>query len=689
LNAPTSPPDSEVPSTSVPRASEDVVLEQAVRSCDERLQQDPNQPDLLHTRAGLAIKEGRYQFAFACLLHAIELDSSQAAYFRDLGDMWLRKGRDVDALAAHTRAVELAPDDPDCHSDLGRVFVLRHQFEEAVAAYERALRLDPKRADIYVELGNALYMKGADDDVARAFAEYGRAIEIDPSEAGAHNGLARIHAERGEWDEALGVLYRGEQCAPRAVELYVTEAEVHLRPDGGDPSSAIDPLEVALHINPRYVPARCLYVETLRRLNRHEDLAEALCGLGVALETPGTDKNLAEAWKAYDEVVTITPDCLLALLKRGDLALKLRHPEAAIECFEAALAADPNQPFAHTKLGEALLITGEFTRGWSESAWKYATGNKPRFEQPLWDGSPLCGRTLLLWAEPAPGDTIQHLRFLPFAKLAAAAVLEEETHERIIVECDKHVVSLVDSMTGVGIITVVANDAPLPAFDVHLPLGRLPEMLDLDIAITPSRVPYLRVNPDHEVAWRERLGLGRDHSIESAESRDAPDGRDKRHEHARDVTVGLVWSGDTSRGDTGITSASLMDFEPLAHVKGVRFISLQLGPGAAELVVPPAGLRVERILDESCGATDTAAVMNNLDLIITVDSMAAHMAGALGRPTWVLATCSPAWWLWDCDGDHTYWYPTMRVFRQEGAGDWGGVMKRVAETLERFVLPAV
>jgi len=110
-------------------------------------------------RAGLAIKEGRYQFAFACLLRAIELDSSRAAYFRDLGDMWLRKGRDTDALAAHTRAVELAPDDPNCHSDLGRVFVLRQQFEKAVAAYERALRLDPKRADIYVELGNALYMK--------------------------------------------------------------------------------------------------------------------------------------------------------------------------------------------------------------------------------------------------------------------------------------------------------------------------------------------------------------------------------------------------------------------------------------------------------------------------------------------------------------------------------------------------
>jgi len=153
------------------------------------------------------------------------------------------------------------------------------------------------------------------------------------------------------------VLYRGEQCAPRAVELYVTEAEVHLRPDGGDPSSAIDPLELGLHINPRHVPACRLYVETLRRLNRREELAEALCALGAALETPGADKNLAEAWKAYDEAITIKPACLLALLKRGDLALKLRHREASIECFEAALAVDPNQSSAHTKLGEALLIT--------------------------------------------------------------------------------------------------------------------------------------------------------------------------------------------------------------------------------------------------------------------------------------------------------------------------------------------
>jgi tetratricopeptide (TPR) repeat protein len=591
-----------------------------------------------------------------------------------LGDIWQRKQRVTEALAAYTDALKLAPGDPDRYLALGRALNRQGLYSEAVTVYERALRIDSERVDVHVELGDALCAQNAVGNVLRACDHYWRAMQIDPYDPQAHRGLARVHADRGERKDALEILLRGEQYAPRCVDLYVDEAEVQLRPNG-DPSSAIDPLVVALHINPHDVRACRVYVETLRRLPfQRGNLVGALCSLGAALEMPGSNNNLAEALKAYQEAVSIKPDCLRALLRLGDLALRFGEPQKAIEYFEAALAIDPEHPIAHINLGWALRITGDFTRGWKESAWNFLAGDKRRFEQPLWDGSPLCGRTLLLWAESALGDTIQDLRYLPFVKVAAAAGPGEGPDARIVVECDRRLVSLVDGLTvvgaAVGVIQIVANDAPLPAFDVHLPLRQLPEVLGIDLSVIPNRVPYLKVKPHLEAAWRETLALGRSHSSEPGQGRGAHDGRDEPHERNRDITVGIVWAGDESRADAHSTSASLMAFEPLAHIESVRFISLQRGPSAAELVAPPTGLRVERTLTEFCSAADTAAVMNNLDLIITVDGMTAHLAGALGKPVWVLAAFSPAWWLRHCDGDRSLWYPTIRVFRQEMAGNW-------------------
>jgi tetratricopeptide (TPR) repeat protein len=681
-------------SAHVPPEIEGALLEELERSADERLRQDPDSPRLLHLRARLAARQGRAAFARACLLRAIRLDSSQAEYFNDLGDVWVSQQRHPEALAAYIHALKLAPGDPDSYIALGRALSEQGLYGEAVAVYERALRLDPDRAEAHGELGDALSARGLDDDAAQAFVHYQRALQIDPSAPAAHRRLARALDERGERQDAIAQLQKGELNAPRCVDLYVDEGELLLR--HGAAELARDALRMALHLHPRDVRACRLYVEALLRLRVRDDLVGAWCSLGAALEMTGVDQDLVGAVTAYREAIAIKPDCLRALLKLGDLALRSREPQKSIEYLEAALAVDPEHPIAHINLGWALRISGQFTRGWKESAWNYASGDKRRFEQPLWDGSPLRGRTLLLWAEFALGDTIQDLRYLPLVKAAAAADSAGAgagagagTDARIVVECDSRLVPLVEGViagvAGPGPVShVVANKAPLPAFDVHLPLRRLPEVLRIEVSSIPNRVPYLVVDSRREAAWRERLDGGRSDTRDARNDRDSDSHSDS--ESDRDMTVGLVWAGDASRADARIKSASLMDFEPLADVEGVRFISLQLGPRAAELVAPPPELRVERILDDACDAADTAAVMNNLDLVITVDTMTAHLAGALGKPVWVLAAFSPAWWLWHCDGDRSLWYPTMRVFRQERAGDWESVMKKVGEALERLVL---
>jgi len=316
-------------------------------------------------------------------------------------------------------------------------------------------------------------------------------------------------------------------------------------------------------------------------------------------------------------------------------------------------------------------------------------------------------RTLLLWADFALGDTIQDLRFVSRARAAHPAA-------GIIVECDRRLVSLIDggddgsrgiagdgdggggggnggrgssgvepplrsAQPGRSIDAVIAYTAPLPAFDLHLPLRRLQELLGISVDTIPiDDVPYVTIDPARAAYWRARL-----HHTAARKTRKTR------------KTVGIIWAGDQTRRDARIKSASLADFAPLARFSRdeLRVISLQFGPGVDELIAPPPGLRVERLLDDRCDIADTAALMGALDLVISVDTLSAHLAGALGRPVWVLAAHAPAWWLWHSDREiiaehgrdaehlRSRWYPTMRLFRQSRAGDWDSVMQQVCAAL--------
>jgi hypothetical protein len=261
-------------------------------------------------------------------------------------------------------------------------------------------------------------------------------------------------------------------------------------------------------------------------------------------------------------------------------------------------------------------------------------------------------RTILVWAEFALGDTIQCLRYLPLLHAAGA---------RVVVETQATLLPLIERMPCVD--RVVVSGAPLPAFDLHAPLFSLPGVFQTQRL--GAGVPYLAVDDELIAIWRKRLG------------EPAPGQR----------TIGLAWSGSPTGSNARYRFTTLSSFAPLAGVPNTRFVSLQLGPRAVDLLTPPPGLRVETLLDESCTGADTAALMLNLDLIITIDSMVAHLAGALARPVWTVTWLSPAWWLWQVEGDRSLWYPTMRLFQQTRAGDWKDVLARVRETLEAAEFP--
>jgi len=356
--------------------------------------------------------------------------------------------------------------------------------------------------------------------------------------------------------------------------------------------------------------------------------------LGVASEVTGARDNLNHA--------------LVRLVEIGDA---LRHEGSngeAIACYRVALRHDPDCAAAHLALAHSLLLTGNFEQGWEEFEWRWRAGgiSPCPFSQPLWDGSPIEGRTILLWAEQGLGDTIQFIRY---------AALLERGGARVVVECQPGLAGLLETVPGVE--KVVPFRSPLPDFDVQAPLQSLPRILCTRLETIPAQVPYLSADPELVERWGPPIAA------------------------FEGFKVGLTWAGNPSQVNDRARSLTLAQLAPLARIPGVALFGLQLGLQAAELHSPPPGLILTNLVDESSQISDTAAIIMNLDLVISVDTMVAHLAGALGRPAWTLLSFSPSD-RWLLGREDSPWYPTMRLFRQPRPGDWQSVLERVAEALK-------
>jgi hypothetical protein len=295
-----------------------------------------------------------------------------------------------------------------------------------------------------------------------------------------------------------------------------------------------------------------------------------------------------------------------------------------------------------------LLLRGDFEQGWPdyEARLRLSSAATRDFAQPVWDGSPLEGRRVLVHAEQGFGDAIHFIRYAP---------LMAERGGEVIVECRAHLADLFRTVKGVR--EVVVDGEPLPAFAAHVPMLSLPLLFQTRRATIPKEVPYLLVNPARREIWRKRLGEKR--------------GR---------LRIGLCLAGSALNRRTRTRDISLERLGPLLEVKGIDFFSLQPGPSAEETARSLAKAGIIDHTKEVGDFADTAAFMAELDLVITVDTAVAHLAGALGRPVWTLLPLIPDW-RWGLEGADTPWYPTMQLFRQTSAGDWEPVVQRVASAL--------
>ena len=454
------------------------------------------------------------------------------------------------------------------------------------------------------------------------------ALQAEPGYAEANYNLGIVLRELGQLDRAIACYRRTLELKPRHtgtlnnLGLALTEAR--------QPEEAIIWLRQAQRLDPK--------------------MKEAPNNLGLALAEIG---RFAEAEAVYHEALRLDPDYVEANSNLGNTYKEQGRFAEAMACYQIALSLDPGSVSTRYNRSLALLQSGDWPRGWTEYEWRWRRPSTPArpFRQPRWQGESLEGKTILLYCEQGLGDTIQFVRF---------ATLVKERGGRVILECPAGMIPLLSTCPGVD--ACVAEGTELPAFDVQSPLMSLPAVLGTTLETIPNQVPYLSVKPDLIERWRQRLA-------------DVPG-----------FKVGIVWQGNPKHPWDRHRSFRLEQFEPLAAIEGVSLVSLQRGFGKEQLNTRRRGFAVvdlgEEVEQEDGMFLNAAAIMENLDLLITTDSAPAHLAGALGKPVWVcLAAISD--WRWLKGGDETSWYPTMKVFRQHNLGDWRSVFSAVQDALLR------
>ncbi len=403
----------------------------------------------------------------------------------------------------------------------------------------------------------------------------------------------------------------------RGIELHRT----------GKLDESIAAFERSLELEPKDVNARLNLGVALGDAGRHDEATAQL--EQVVAEEP----NRAEAWNSLG----------FAASRRGD-------PRAAVAHYEHAIERRPDWPQAHFNLGMTLLLLGEYERGWVEYDWRWKTGEFTPFQapHPLWDGSPIPDKTLLLHTEQGAGDAIQLARFIPLAA---------ERARKVILVCKAELAPLFATVPGIAELRE-AGRIGVNEFDAYLPLMSLPRVFGTTLETIPNRVPYLDVE-----AIRRRKGGGAP-SI-------AADGR---------YRVGLVWAGSPTHKNDRHRSLALRELLPILRTPGVSFHALQVGDRRTDLAELSAGVTVTDLGDQLRDYGDTALAIDALDLMIGVDTSVVHLAGALAKPVWTLLPLVPDW-RWLTTGSTTPWYPTMRLFRQLASGDWSPVVAEVAGAL--------
>jgi len=441
--------------------------------------------------------------------------------------------------------------------------------------------------------------------------------------------------------------------------------KAHASQERGEVEAAIESYEESLVLDPSRAQVHNNLGNLYRSLGRLEDaeasfrlairadasLAEGPLNLAMLLAQTG---RAGEAIEQCRKALDLRPQFPEASLSLGFLLEQEGDLDGAMQRYGDAVAARPEYAEARFSLALQQLLRGDYANGWREyECRKHLPGHEGAWSpggRAAWDGAPLGGRTILLYAEQGFGDVIQFVRYAPLVAACGG---------NVILSCQPKLKGLLGTVPGVS--AVLGTGEALPSFDVSCSLLSLPRLFGTTLETIPSRAPYLRPDLEKAQHWKARLDA---------------DGSS--------VKVGLYWATDTSNRIASLKTLALEMLAPLAGIRGVAYYSLQRGAAAAQAAHPPAGMRVTDLAPDLKDFSDDAALMENLDLIVSIDTATAHLAGALGRPVWTL-THFPPEWRWLLGRDDSPWYPSMRLFRRGRTESWNHVVGRLGGALRLLV----
>jgi tetratricopeptide (TPR) repeat protein len=567
---------------------------------------------------------GHLQQAEQLCRQILQADGSQADALHLLGLIAIQGGR-ADLGAEYIRAtLRLRPDFAGAHNNLGNLLLAQGKPEEAEVSFRQALLLRPDFPEAHSNLGISLREQGKS---AQAIACLEHAVRLRPDYAEAHYNLG------------LGLLTE-DKLAEAMAHFQQT---VHLKPHYAD---AHNNLGFVLQAQGKLEEAAACLRQALALRPDH---VGALNNLGNVLREQG---NPAQAEVSFRQALRLQTAWAELHSNLGSVLQDQGRPEEAAACCEQALRIKPDLPQARYLLGQYYLLEGNFKDGWPayEGRLQLKDFAAPSIPAPRWDGSSLEGKTILLLVEQGLGDALQFIRYAPLVQQRGA---------RVVVLGFPALWPLLRTCPGID--HLLSEGEPLPSVDVHAHLMSLPFLLGTTLLTVPAAVPYLSANPVLVSRWRQELTT------------------------IAGYKIGIVWKGSTRHKQDRLRSVSPREFAPLAGMAGVRLVSLQVGSSAEDLpVLEELGVTDLGSRFDPSTFADAAAVVRNLDLVITVDTAVAHLAGALGTPVWLGLPFRPDW-RWLLGREDSPWYPTMRLFRQPQPGQWPAVFERMARKLARLV----
>ncbi len=630
-------------------------FEKAMHGCQQVLSLNSNHVDAIFYQGVIVMQLGQFESAVRFFESVLSLNPDYPHAESNLGKSLMSLGRHEEANAVVESVVSKNPKSGMSWMMLGVIKTNLNLNNEAIVCTRKAIELNKNDVDAHQNLGQLLILQ---EDYEAAISNMTRSLEIFPQNKPIHNAIATAHFQLQQYDQAAAV-YRqiceidhGDLTAKSNLGSALAKAKKY--------ADALIVFDEVLDVEPENATAlsgRSWMLYRTQRLTESingfrqaielgDDDREAWLGLSNALSSMGQfgeSQNILEKIFAEDPSdVGITNDFGVCMYHQ------LKHEEA-IHWFEKALEMDPGRVEAEMGIAIAHLRMGRFSEGWKTFHTQPPDDTSPTHGMAgkRWGKQPLQGKRILFCGEQGIGDILQFVRYTRNLKQMGATV---------IVACRKQVHGLLEPSPWIDELTTMP---PQPAkYDFFIEMTRLPGLFDTQVDTVPAEVPYIHAREDLAEYWREKIG------------NDAK------------IKIGINWQGSRSYGEDYLRSIPLKHFEILADIPGVQLFSLQQGYGEEQ--IKDARFPITVIGDTDGPATgpflDTAAIMKCMDLIITSDTSAAHLAGALGIPVWVGLKTSPDW-RWLLDRNDCPWYPTMKLFRQQSVNDWTGVFNRMKAEL--------